>query len=90
MRNSHLGVPKSEEQILKLKDTLSKKIVIKTRKFLDTVRKPVEQYDKFGVLINSYNSITEASKITGVNSSNIGECCYGRRKSAGNYIWKFV
>ena len=90
MKNAHLGVPKSEEQILKLKDTLSKKVVVKTRKFLDSVRKPVEQYDKSGVLINSYNSITEASKITGVNGSNIGECCYGRRKSAGNYIWKFV
>lgn len=49
---------------------------------------PVLQY-KDGVLIAEYLSIAEASKITGVNSSAISQCCGGHIKSAGKFQWKY-
>lgn len=37
-----------------------------------------------------YKSISEASRSTGVNPSNIGAVCRGKRKSAGGYTWKYI
>lgn len=37
-----------------------------------------------------YNSVTKASKATNISDSSIRGCCYGRRKTAGGYHWKFV
>ena len=52
--------------------------------------KKVGQYDKQGNLIKIYNSALEASKETGVSNANIGSVCKGKRKTAGNYYWKFI
>lgn len=61
----------------------------KRRKHLiDAIGVPVQQFTKDGILINEYNTITEASVSTGVNNSNINECSKGVRKTAGGYIWK--
>ena len=53
-------------------------------------RKAVEQYSLDGKLIQTYESIAEAGRTTGVDNSQINECCNKRRKSAHDYIWKFV
>ena len=38
-----------------------------------------------------FNSIKEASMFIGLkNSSSIGRCCVGQRKTAGGYHWKYV
>ncbi|MDO5414192.1 MAG: zinc-ribbon domain-containing protein [Bacillota bacterium] len=42
-----------------------------------------------GRQIKTYKSITEASKETGINSSNISMVCRGQRNKAGGYIWKY-
>ena len=52
--------------------------------------KAVIQYDLDMNIINIYHSITEASKITGINASSISNVCHHRRKTAGNYIWRLV
>lgn len=39
--------------------------------------------------ITYYKSICEASRITGILKSHIGECCRGIRKSACGYYWKY-
>ena len=39
--------------------------------------------------ITEYQSISDASRITGISTGNISACCNGRRKTAGGYIWKF-
>lgn len=52
------------------------------------LRKAVLQYDLNGVFINSFVSMNEASKITGVGKGNISLCCQQKRKSAGGYIFK--
>lgn len=53
--------------------------------------KKVIQYDKNGNLINKFNSIMDAERITGISNSKIVCCCkkqYGR-KSAGGFIWRY-
>lgn len=42
------------------------------------------------IVINIYNSISEAKMFTGVNGSNISECCSGKRNTAGGYKWEIV
>lgn len=51
-------------------------------------KKKIKQYDISGKLIKTYESMTQASKETGIPESNI--CCVanGKRKTAGHYIWK--
>lgn len=51
--------------------------------------KSVIQYDLYGNFINEYKSVHDASRITGINRGNIGNCCRGLYKSAKGYIWKF-
>lgn len=43
-------------------------------------------------LLNTFNSIIEASKETGIHKDTISRCCkhYGYYKSAGGYKWEFA
>ena len=45
------------------------------------------QFSKDGEFIAEYPSIMEAERTTGCN--HICECCKGKRKSNGGYIWKY-
>ena len=54
-----------------------------------TGRKAVVQYDRNKVLLNTFPSAALAEKITGVKASSICNCCKGRIKTAGGYIWKY-
>lgn len=49
----------------------------------------IYQYSKDKKLINSFNSIAEAERITGIAHANIVANCKGRRKSAGGFIWSY-
>lgn len=52
--------------------------------------KPVHQLNpKTGEIIQTYKSVTEACCILG-GLYKIGECCKGKRKTAGGYKWKFA
>jgi len=51
--------------------------------------KPVLQYDKEGNFLNRYNSGKEAEEKTKVGRSHISQCCKGKRKTAGGFIWRF-
>ena len=37
-----------------------------------------------------YDTIMEASKDLGVDNSEIGKCCRGKRETAGGYHWKYA
>jgi hypothetical protein len=52
--------------------------------------KPVNQYTLYGTLINTYLTGKEASKKTGVSASGICNCCKGKIKTAGGYIWRYA
>ena len=48
----------------------------------------VRQYDKDGSLVREYNSYQEASEATGVKIICIQQTCYGKKRSAGGYLWR--
>jgi hypothetical protein len=66
------------------------KHAIKTGLFKTQSRK-VHQLDKKGKIINTYNSIAEASVATNVDNGTITKVCQrnGKNKSAGGYVWKY-
>ena len=49
----------------------------------------VLQLDLMGGLVGKYNSIADASLVTGVDKGSISRCCRGSAMSAGNYRWRF-
>ena len=51
-------------------------------------KKAINQYDKKGNFINSFNSGLDASKSTGINATCISLCRKGKLKTAGGFIWK--
>ena len=57
-----------------------------TKIFSSKVR--VLQYNLEGQFVEEYESMTEASKATGISLPHIAQCTYGERDSAGNYMWK--
>lgn len=52
--------------------------------------KPVLQFSKTGEFIAEYLSINEAERQTGCNHGHICNCCKGKLKSTGGYIWKYA
>lgn len=37
-----------------------------------------------------FGSQFEASRITGINNKDISNCCLGKRKTSGGFIWRFT
>ena len=51
--------------------------------------KKVSQYDMNGNLIKIWDYIGQASKELGINRIGITNCCRGKSKSSGGFIWKY-
>ena len=51
--------------------------------------KPVNQI-KDGHIVKWYDSAKSAEIKTGINKQHIGDCCRGKRKTAGGYNWRFA
>jgi hypothetical protein len=43
-----------------------------------------------GNIINTFSSTIEAEKVTGILNTAIQNCCKGRSKKSGGYIWKYI
>ena len=53
--------------------------------------KQVAQYDKITLeLIKIWDSMMDVERELGINQSNISQCCKGKRKSTGGYVWRYV
>ena len=52
--------------------------------------KAVIGINKVSGLILEFPSANEAKRQTGINQSNIIQCCKGRRNSAGGYYWHYA
>lgn len=50
---------------------------------------PILQFTMDGCLVEEYNSITEASRQTGIHKGSICATCKNKHKSAGGFIWKY-
>jgi hypothetical protein len=42
------------------------------------------------MVMSTFESLTDASKVTGVGVNHISECCRGKRKTAGGYVWRYL
>lgn len=56
----------------------------------EVTKKKVGKFDKYNKLIEIYESISEASRQTGINIASISYSANGIRKSGGGYLWHFV
>ena len=54
------------------------------------LKRIVLQYDKDNKLIKKYDSVSTASKSTGIHTTSISNACKGNAKTAGGYIWKYA
>lgn len=52
--------------------------------------KPIACYNKKGDLVALYTSIKQASELLNIFSTNIAQCCRGKYKSCGGYIFKYI
>ena len=52
--------------------------------------KKTYQYDLQMNLITVFPSAKEAGRKTGIQQTNISECCRGLRKQVGGFIWSYV
>lgn len=53
-------------------------------------RKRVLQYSKDGVLLNEYNSLTEAANTTALTINAISLCAKGKTHTSGGFVWRFT
>lgn len=57
---------------------------------IKTLSKPVQQIDlNTGKIINDFNSAIEAERILGISHQSISDVCNKKRKSIGDFNWKF-
>ena len=66
-----------------------KKSVESIEKTAKSHMKSVVQLDMQGNFVSVFNSIKEASLMTGANYTSISNVCNGKNKSANGYKWQF-
>lgn len=79
IRAAHLGKSLSDEH--------RKKISESHRKSDRVHRKAVSQFTLDGEYVNSYASMMEAQRQTGILSASISCCCRGKSHQSGGFIW---
>ena len=60
------------------------------KKANEKTRKRIGKYDKNDNLLEIYDSISEASRKTGITITSISYSANNKRKTGGGYIWHFV
>lgn len=50
----------------------------------------VEQWTRSGVRVGEYDSVADAGRHTGIDSSSIGKSARGALPHAGGFVWKFI
>jgi len=58
-------------------------------KYIQKIKKSIEQWDLYGNFIQKFDSITEAAKSVSGTPSNIKYTADGKFKKAYNYVWKW-
>ena len=52
--------------------------------------KPIIQFTKNGEFIRKWDSIRDVERELGINQGNISNCCKGKLKLTGGYIWSYA
>ena len=99
MSESHIGKHHSEESKKKMSEALSgEKAYWYGKHHSEEHRRKISQsmgvngilqFSKDGEFIAEYPSTEEAERQTGCYQQNICNCCKGKRKSAGGFIWRY-
>lgn len=63
--------------------------LINIHKAIKKNKKKIIQYDMNGKVINIFNSIKDASKITKSNYTHICLCAKGKQNTCNNYVWRY-
>lgn len=84
--NSNYGTCK---QRIGIKSSQKKHTYETKQKISKALSKPIIQYSKNNTFIKEWGSAYEVQRKLRISKSNVNECCNNKRKSAGNYIWKF-
>lgn len=94
-KNPFYGKSHSIKSLSKISDNnakywLGKKLPKKNIENLVEINsKPVTQLDNNNVLIKNWKSISEASDVLNIDKSSIVKVLKNKRKTAGNYVWKY-
>ena len=51
---------------------------------------PILQFAKDGTFIKEWTSLSEAERQLGIARSSICQCCKGRLKSVGGFVWRYA
>jgi len=79
--------PKSDEIKLKISNKLKGRVFKKDH--FDNLKKPVYRFNKIGEYIDSFESVSNASRDLNISLSDISSCCRGNIKSSGGFIWSY-
>lgn len=55
----------------------------------NTCQKQIDQYDKVGIYIKTWNSLTDVADFYNVSKASVSACCRGKSKSCAGYVWRF-
>lgn len=69
-------------------NNLTEKEVLRLKGKIQSLKTGVIQYDVYMNILNIYDSMNIAAKLTGVN--NISKCCQRKSILAGGFIWRYV
>lgn len=75
------GIKRSEETKEKVKEVIT-----------ELQGEKIKQFDKLGYFIKEWPSISEASRVLGIDRANIQHCCAHKpnHNSAGGFIWRYI
>lgn len=100
LRQANTGKVASEETRLRLSQSHKGiKLSERTKKIMSEQRKgkrhpslwkPIAQLDSNGNVVGKFQSVTDASKSTGICDPNISAVLNSKRKTAGGYGWKYI
>ena len=93
LREVHLGKKMSAESCAKMSLAHKGQIPTNLEQLIEANkarRRKVEQYTMQGEYVATFESIRDAGMSNGINEGSIGQCCLGKYKHAGGYIWKYA
>lgn len=83
MSESRLGIQFSEQHLLHMRQSAK-------RGKDNHNSRSVAMYSADGVLMKTFDTVTEAAQSMGADKSHIVACCRGKIKTSKGYIWRYA